>query len=152
MKVFGIVLLIAGAISFFIGFSLDTTVASGFGGQRFHNIGLMNDRQNIIILAGVLAVIGAIFIGFGSRNQGSRATNTGCRTCPFCAEAIKDKAIICRFCKKELPPIPMHEATPYITTPEDISAADPDLEFCFHCGEPIKGNVKRCSSCGGALG
>ena len=32
------------------------------------------------------------------------------RKCPFCAEFIKAEAVICRFCQKELPPLP--EAVP----------------------------------------
>ena len=48
---------------------MDTSVASGVLGERVHNIGLMNDRQNTFIFAGVLAIIGAVFFGFGSKSN-----------------------------------------------------------------------------------
>lgn len=159
MKVFGIVLLVAGAIIFLIGFNLDTSVATSHG-ERVHNIGLMNDKQNKIIFAGVLAVIGAIFVGFGSKSKESRTANTGGRTCPFCAETIKEEATICRFCKKKLPPIPAKEEAPlipipvavfYAHDPGNTTSSDSDLAFCFHCGESIQSGAKRCSSCGGIL-
>lgn len=107
MKVTGIILLAIGVIAFFVGVSMDTTIATGFGGQRVHNIGLMNDRQNAIIVAGVLAVIGAIFVGFSKKSQpaSENATdNSSVRICPYCAETVKAAATICRFCQKELPP------------------------------------------------
>ena len=68
MKGFGIFLLVVAALAFLVGFNMNTSVASGIVG-RVQNIGLMNDRQNIIILAGVLAVVGAIFVGFGSQSK-----------------------------------------------------------------------------------
>lgn len=108
MKAIGIVLLIIGVIAFFVAFNMDTTVASDFGSRRIHNIGLMNDRQNIIIVGGVLAVIGAIFVAFARKSYQPTETaidNSSARACPYCAETIKAAATICRFCQKELPPI-----------------------------------------------
>lgn len=108
MKATGIVLLVIGAIALFIAFIMDTTVATGLGSERVHNIGLMNDRQNIIIVSGVLAVIGAIFLGFARKDLQpieSAIDNSQDRTCPYCAETIKAAATICRFCRKELKPI-----------------------------------------------
>lgn len=108
MKATGIVLLVIAAIAFLVAFTMDTTVATDFGGRRVHNIGLMNDRQNIIIVAGVLAVIGAIFVVFARRSlQPSKRAigNSLIRTCPYCAETVKAAATICRFCQRELPSI-----------------------------------------------
>lgn len=111
MKGFGIFLLLLGAIAFFVGFSMDTTVSSEFG-ARIHNIGLMNDRQNIIVFAGAVAIIGAIFVGFASKNQQTADQSSSTRTCPFCAEKIRTEALICRFCQKELPAIASSIAQP----------------------------------------
>ncbi len=107
---FGVGLLIAGGIVFLIGFNLDTSVSSGYG--RVHNIGLMNDRQNLILFAGVLAVVGAVFVGFGSKNARAAEAQGSTRSCPFCAETIKSEAKICRFCKKDLPTVSMSKLTP----------------------------------------
>ena len=109
MKAIGIVLLVIGSIAFLVGFNMDTSVATDFGGRRVHNIGLMNDRQNIIIFAGILAVIGAVFVALAGKNKlspESASVDALTRTCPFCAEIIKAEAKICRFCQKELPPLP----------------------------------------------
>ena len=121
MKATGIVLLLVGTIAFFVGFNMDTTVATDFGGQRVHNIGLMNDRQNAIIVAGILAVIGAIFVGFARKSFQPidiAIDNSSVRTCPYCAETIRAAATICRFCQKELSPI-VAALAPYVAPPND---------------------------------
>lgn len=126
MKAIGIVLLILGALAFLIGFNMDTSVATTLGNRRVHNIGLMNDRQNFIIFAAVLTVIGAIFVGrsgsnkqpiFDPKNSSNHFDDT--RKCPFCAESIKTEATVCRFCQKELQPSPKPVetvSTPFIVT------------------------------------
>jgi hypothetical protein len=117
MKTTGIVLLVLGALAFLVGFNMDTSVATTLGDRRVHNIGLMNDRQNFIIFAAVLAVIGAIFVArSGSSKQrqieqeGGSISHADTRKCPFCAESVKADAIICRFCQKDLPPISESES------------------------------------------
>jgi len=100
MKSYGIALLVVGALAFLIGFNMDTT----YGGV--HNIGLLNERQNIIIFAGIMTVIGAVFLGLASKNnvlEGRSNTSSDTRKCPFCAELVKAEAIICRHCQKDLP-------------------------------------------------
>lgn len=66
----------------------------------------MNERQNIIIFAGIMTVIGAVFLGLASKNnvlEGRSNTSSNTRKCPFCAELVKTEAIICRHCQKDLP-------------------------------------------------
>lgn len=104
MKSYGIALLVVGALAFLIGFNMVTTVYSD--GGRVHNIGLLNERQNIIIFAGIMTVIGAVFLGLASKNnvlEGRSNTSSDTRKCPFCAELVKAEAIICRHCQKDLP-------------------------------------------------
>lgn len=106
MKSYGIALLVVGALAFLIGFNMVTTVSTGTGGERVYNIGLMNERQNIIIFAGIMTVIGAVFLGLASKNnvlEGRSNTSSDTRKCPFCAELVKAEAIICRHCQKDLP-------------------------------------------------
>lgn len=120
MRTTAIAILFIGAIAFFVGFTLDTSVATMNGG-RVHNIGLMNDRQNIIIVAGVLAVIGAIFFGFATvlpQPNESVLAHSAVRICPYCAETIKTEATICRFCHKEFLPI-VASVTSQVAPPND---------------------------------
>jgi hypothetical protein len=36
----------------------------------------------------------------------------GMRKCPFCAEEVKSEATVCRFCSRELPPVPSKAPVP----------------------------------------
>jgi hypothetical protein len=107
MKIFGITLLVIAAIALLIGFNLETTIATEFEGHRVHNIGLMNDKQNVIVIAGFLATIGAIFFVFASRSDAMRTNSmtdtANTRQCPYCAEQIRTEAVVCRFCQRDLP-------------------------------------------------
>ena len=95
----------------FFGLNIDTTVATDLGGRRVHNIGLMNDKQNVLLVGAAITVVGAVLLGFGFSNRstptpsntdGTSATDST-RNCPYCAEVIKAQAIVCRFCNRELP-------------------------------------------------
>jgi hypothetical protein len=63
----GIFLLIAGAIGIYLALGIDTSVPTGIAGQRIMNIGLMADRQILILVSIGTSIVGAIFIGFGRR-------------------------------------------------------------------------------------
>lgn len=95
---------------------MNTSLTTNFG-MRVHNVGLMNDRQNLIFFAGVLLIVGTILFALAEKNkqrslthEGNSCPSNNTRKCPFCAEFIKSEAIICRFCQKDLPPI--SEITP----------------------------------------
>jgi hypothetical protein len=75
MKFFGILILVVGlALSVFaLNMSVNVDVASrdlGYGvripAMSVANVNLMEQRQNLLIISGVLAVVGAILTGFAS--------------------------------------------------------------------------------------
>ena len=93
MKISGILLVILGIILGIIAVTMDIT-----GGHSVVNLGLMNDRSNLTIGAGIAFISGIILIGFGSFNSTKSEDN---KKCPHCAEMIKREATICRYCNKE---------------------------------------------------
>ena len=64
MRELGYVVLIVGFIGLVFGLNYDTSVALE-SGYRINNIGLLNDKQNILIVSGILAVVGAILVSSG---------------------------------------------------------------------------------------
>ena len=69
LAILGGVSLLAGVTFLIYGMSLDTTVSTGLSGyDRVQNIGLMNEKQNNLLIGGVLLVVGAIFVAAG-RNR-----------------------------------------------------------------------------------
>ncbi len=97
MKIVGQIVAGLGTLLLLLALLMDTSVQTGYG--RVHNIGLLNDRLIYLVLGVVLLVIGLAMI-LGRRTSGVAQTDIlgDTRSCPFCAETIKSKAVICRYC------------------------------------------------------
>lgn len=57
-------------------FFFDTSVPGGNGMERVHNLGLMNDRQILVIAAGVACVVGVMLLLFGTKTSGSASADS----------------------------------------------------------------------------
>lgn len=63
----GVLLLFLGGAGLVWAMGMDTTVsASLFSTERIHNIGLMNEKQNRLMVAGVIALIGVVMAVAGA--------------------------------------------------------------------------------------
>jgi hypothetical protein len=90
---------------FFFLLVFDTTVATGTGLGRVHNIGLMNTQRNGIILGLFLMVAGGVLGGlllYSRRAVSQTLANVENKACPRCGETIKRAAVVCKHCKSEL--------------------------------------------------
>ena len=110
MKKIGISVLIIGLVGLVLALGIDTSVATGHGDNRVHNIGLMSEKQNYLFVAIALAVVGVVLLALGIKNGTPLSfwnptdANKQSRACPYCAEQIKSKAVVCRFCGKDVEP------------------------------------------------
>lgn len=115
MRPLGIVLLVCGALGLVFALSMDTSVSAGSFG-RVNNIGLMNDKQNYIIIAAVVLIAGVLMSLLAPRGEtvvsasqepssGAVAQGPTSRPCPYCAEEIKAEAVKCRYCASDVEPL-----------------------------------------------
>lgn len=101
-KTIGIAFMVIAALVLVTGFNIDTSVATGYG-SRVNNIGLMNQKQNVIILGGVLLIAGALLLGLSGSGSAPTENSEGYRKCSSCAEVVKVEAKICKHCQQPLP-------------------------------------------------
>ena len=66
MKNFGIALSSVGVIALLFALNMNTAVEAN--GMKINNLGLMNDKQNYLIVSGILLVIGVLIFLFGTKN------------------------------------------------------------------------------------
>ena len=161
MRFLGILVLIGGLLGLLRASNIDTTVSDDYGG-RVHNIGLINDKQNALMISGVMCVVGALFIGLGGRKEQAEASAPApapaaaapaddLRKCPACAEMVKREAKICRFCRTELEPLPpLQSEAQQCAEAERHRLATEVAEqkgTCPNCSEQIPLNSKSCPKC-----
>jgi len=111
MRKSGITILIIGLLGLIFTLNLDTTVSTYSG--RVHNIGLMNDKNNFLILF-ISMIMAGLFLFYKNKTPSSKTQLT--RICPYCAEEIKVQAIVCRHCSRNVDPVSETEIKRLVTS------------------------------------
>jgi hypothetical protein len=66
-------------------------------------MGAFGTTEIILIVGVLMVVVLPVVLIVSLLNRSSKKQAAGLRKCPFCAEMIQPEAIVCRFCKRDLP-------------------------------------------------
>ena len=78
-----------------------------------------------------------------------RQLRSGGRRCPLCAEVVREEAVVCRFCGRDLPPLPpkkesdMDEEASRESRRLDPGSPDWDPEYAIEYSKRISALVKQ---------
>lgn len=93
MRALGIIALLIGIAGFALTLSVDTSVpVTGEYGKRVHNVGLISEKQNLLLTFAVIVVVGTIFVGIGRRVRHS--SSAGSASGPQEDKAFEEKWLI----------------------------------------------------------
>ena len=51
----------------------------------------------------IVALPHALLLGSDQKSLDNRALSSGSKKCPYCAEMIREEAVVCRFCGRDTP-------------------------------------------------
>lgn len=108
-----------------------------------------------------IAALGGVLLGpFALLMLASKSTTR--RQCPTCAEWVRVEASVCRYCQRELPPLPVERKSWMKDAPSPAAAAEPRPDPVYRadidpksvrCANPaclrrISPGERRCPHCG----
>ncbi len=141
MRIFGLIMVILGALGAFVALGMDTSVPGGLSG-RVENIGLLSRQSSGVIASGLLFMTGCILLGL------AEVRDAVDRLGP----------VIVANAQRALPPVPQRSApvgpvlslnTTQPDAPATPTAADPAFsKTCPDCGSISMGLAKMCRRCG----
>ncbi len=148
MQIFGIILLVIGVAVIIWALNMNVTVttdAQTVGGveipsQTVNNIGLMDDRRNLLIVGGLIGAIGVVLVIVGSVLK----KPAGLVPCPYCAEDIRHDAVVCRYCGRDL-------ARSAVPAHQEPAKAHAENGNCSLCHSPLAEGAKFCGECGAVM-